>query len=85
MVIAVALALGHATQHAYAMVHLPQVDATAHAVVHVGICVLEVAVVVAKVRVLMDVKGHVTRRVLRLERLLTPVVMHVVTAPRDAK
>ena len=85
MVIAVALALGHATQHAYAMVHLPQGDATGQAGVHVGICVLEVAVVVAKVRVLMDVKGHVTRRVLRLERVLTPVVMHVVTAPLDVR
>ena len=83
MVIAVTLALGHATQHAYAMVHLPQqVDATAHAVIHVGICVPEVAVVVAKVRVLMDVKEHVTRRVLRLERLLR---MHVVTVPMDAR
>ena len=62
MVIAVTLALGHAPQHAYAIVHLPQVDATAHAVIHVGICVKEVAVVVAKVRVLTDVKAHVILR-----------------------
>ena len=62
-----------------------KVDAKENAVIHVGICVKEVAVVVAKVRVLTDVKEHVTRRVLRLERLLTPVVMHVVTALMDVR
>ena len=50
-----------------------------------GICVLAHVWVAVKARALMVVKERVTRHVLRLERVLTPVVMHVVTAPRDAK